>query len=206
MYDKAYRNCQPVPDLYCIHSESKLEEIRNVVPQATTFFQNPVKYNMKKKMQKGVSTMSQSHSLEQQKPEKTKQSGPAKAIRKIPISEEEFLRKIEKMYSEYAIEEIRCHMKSDFRYNSFWVFEEMKSAARYVDYITQKIQTLERENIVIKTRMMHIRGTGQPCLVLRQPGTEPICLIAERSPKGLIARMDMMPAGFYKLVPCPGED
>ena len=157
-------------------------------------------------MQKGVSTMSQSHSLEQQKPEKTKQSGPAKAIRKIPISEEEFLRKIEKMYSEYAIEEIRCHMKSDFRYNSFWVFEEMKSAARYVDYITQKIQTLERENIVIKTRMMHIRGTGQPCLVLRQPCTEPICLIAERSPKGLIARMDMMPAGFYKLVPCPGED
>ncbi len=50
-------------------------------------------------MQKGVSTMSQSHNLEQQKPEKTKQSGPAKAIRKIPISEEEFLRKIEKMYS-----------------------------------------------------------------------------------------------------------
>ena len=40
--------------------------------------------------------------------------------------------------------------------------------------------------------MMYIRGTGQPCLVLRQPDTEPICLIAERSPKGLIARMDMM--------------
>ena len=156
-------------------------------------------------MQKGVSTMSQNHSLEQQKPENTKQSGPAKAIRKIPISEEDFLRKIEKMYSEYSIEEIRCHMKSDFRYNSFWVFEEMKSAARYVDYITAKIRTLERENIVIKTRMMYIRGTGQPCLVLRQPGTEPVCLIAERSPKGLIARMDMMPAGFYKLVPGPGE-
>ena len=87
-------------------------------------------------MQKGVSTMSQNHSLEQQKPENTKQSGPAKAIRKIPISEEDFLRKIEKMYGEYSIEDIRCHMKSDFRYNSFWVFEEMKSAARYVDYIT----------------------------------------------------------------------
>ena len=156
-------------------------------------------------MQKGVSTMSQNHSLEQQKPENTKQSGPAKAIRKIPISEEDFLRKIEKMYGEYSIEDIRCHMKSDFRYNSFWVFEEMKSAARYVDYITAKIRTLERENIVIKTEMMYMRGTGQPCLVLRQPGTEPVCLIAERSPRGLIARMDMMPAGFYKLVPGPGE-
>ena len=109
------------------------------------------------------------------------------------------------MYGEYSIEDIRCHMKSDFRYNSFWVFEEMKSAARYVDYITAKIRTLERENIVIKTGMMYIRGTGQPCLVLRQPGTEPVCLIAERSPKGLIARVDMMPAGFYKLVPGPGE-
>ena len=157
-------------------------------------------------MKKGVSTMSQNHSLEQQKPEKTKQSGPAKAIRKIPISEEDFLRKIEKMYSEYSVEDIRCHMKSDFRYNSFWVFEEMKSSARYVDYITAKIRTLQRENIVIKTEMMYIRGMGQPCLVLRQPGTEPVCLIAERSPKGLIARMDMMPAGFYKLVTGPGEE
>ena len=156
-------------------------------------------------MKKGVSTMSQNHSLEQQKQKKPKQPETAKTIRKIPISEEDFLRKIEKMYGEYSIEEICCHMKSDFRYNSFWVFEEMKSAARYVDYITAKIRTLERENIVIKTGMMYIRGTGQPCLVLRQPGTEPVCLIAERSPKGLIARMDMMPAGFYKLVPGPGE-
>ena len=45
MYDKAYRNCRPVPDLYCIHSESKLEGIPNVAPQATTFFQNLVRYN-----------------------------------------------------------------------------------------------------------------------------------------------------------------
>ena len=150
--------------------------------------------------------MSQSHGLEQPKRKKTKQSEPAKTVRKMPVSEEEFLRKIGKMYGEYAIEDIRCHMKSDFRYNSFWVFEEMKSAARYVDYITAKIQTLQKEKIVIKTGIMYIRGTGQPCLVLRQPGTEPVCLIAERSPKGLIARMDMMPAGFYKLVPGPEEN
>ena len=128
---------------------------------------------------------------------------PNALLKKIPISEEDFLRKIEKMYGEYAIEEIGCHMKSDFRYNSFWVLEEMKSAARYVDYITAKVQTLKNEKIVIKTEIMYIRGTGQPCLVLRQPDTEPICLIAERSPKGLIARMDMMPAGFYRLVAHP---
>ena len=60
---------------------------------------------------------------------------PNALLKKIPISEEEFLRKIEKMYGEYAIEDIACHMKSDFRYNSFWVLEEMKTAARYVDYI-----------------------------------------------------------------------
>ena len=130
---------------------------------------------------------------------------PKTLLKKVPISEEEFLRKIGKMYGEYAIEEIACHMKSDFRYNSFWVLEEMKSAARYVDYITAKVQTLKKEKIVIKTEMMYIRGTGQPCLVLRQPDTEPICLIAERSPKGLIARMDMMPAGFYRLVSHPGK-
>ena len=130
---------------------------------------------------------------------------PKALMKKVPISEEEFLRKIEKMYGEYAIEEIGCHMKSDFRYNSFWVLDEMKSAARYVDYIIAKVQTLKKEKIVIKTEMMYIRGTGQPCLVLRQPDTEPICLIAERSPKGLIARMDMMPAGFYRLVSHQGK-
>ena len=128
---------------------------------------------------------------------------PKALMKKVPISEEEFLRKIEKMYGEYAIEEIGCHMKSDFRYNSFWVLEEMKTAARYVDYITAKVQTLKKEKIVIQTEIMYICGTGQPCLVLRQPDTEPICLIAERSPKGLIARMDMMPAGFYRLVSHP---
>ena len=130
---------------------------------------------------------------------------PKTLLKKIPISEEDFLRKIEKMYSEYAIEDIRCHMKSDFRYSSFWVLDEMKSAARYFDYITAKIQTLQEKKIVIKTERMYIRGTGQPCLVLRQPDIEPICLIAERSPKGLIARMDMMPAGFYRLVSNPGK-
>ena len=104
---------------------------------------------------------------------------PKTLLKKIPISEEEFLRKIEKMYGEYAIEDIACHMKSDFRYNSFWVLEEMKTAARYVDYITAKVQTLKKEKIVIQT------------------------VIAERSPKGLIARMDMMPAGFYRLVAHP---
>ena len=127
---------------------------------------------------------------------------PKALMKKVPISEEEFLRKIEKMYGEYAIEDIACHMKSDFRYNSFWVLEEMKSAARYVDYITAKVQTLKNEKIVIQTEIMYMRGTGQP---LRQPDTEPICLIAERSPKGLIARMDMMPAGFYRLVSHPGK-
>ena len=130
---------------------------------------------------------------------------PKALIKKVPISEEEFLRKIKKMYSEYAVEEIACHMKSDFRYNSFWVLEEMKTAARYVDYITAKVQTLKKEKIVIQTEIMYIRGTGQPCLVLRQPDTEAICLVAARSSQGLIAKMNMMPAGFYRLVAHPGK-
>ena len=149
--------------------------------------------------------MSESYNLKQKKRAKTKRSGHAEEAKKIPVSEEDFLRKIEKMYSEYAVEDIGCHMEPNFRYNSFWVLEEMTSAAQYVDYITGKIRTLEKENIVIKTRMMYIRDWGQPCLVLEQgPDTE-VCLFAERSKNGLIAKMDMMPAGFYKLVSHPGK-
>ena len=92
-------------------------------------------------------------------------------------------------------------MEPDFRYNSFWVLEEMTSAAQYVHYITGKIQTLKKENIVIKTSMMHIRDWGKPCLVLEQEPDIKTCLFVERSKNGLIAKMDMMPKGFYKLVP-----
>ena len=49
--------------------------------------------------------------------------------------------------------------------------------------------------------MMHFKDTGKPCLLLEQAsGTEPVCLTVERSKNGLIARMDMMPSGLYKLV------
>ena len=132
------------------------------------------------------------------KDKETKRSAQTK---KIPISAEDFLRKIGRMYSEYAIEDISCHMEPDFRYNSFWVLEEMTSAEQYVDYITGKIQTLKKENIVIKTSMMHIRDWGEPCLVLEQDPDIKTCLFVERSQNGLIAKMDMMPKGFYKLVP-----
>ncbi len=121
----------------------------------------------------------------------------------VPISEEDFLRKIGKMYSEYAAEDIQCHMEPDFRYSSFFVLSEMTSANEYVDYITAKIQTFKRKNIVIKTKIMHIKGSGKPCLVLDQQDSdiEPGCLTADRSKNGLIARMDIMPCSFYELIP-----
>ena len=72
-----------------------------------------------------------------------KRSEHANKTKKIPISAEDFLRKIGRMYSEYATEDIGCHMEPD-------------------------IET---------------------------------CLFVERSKNGLIAKMDMMPKDFYKLVP-----
>ena len=119
----------------------------------------------------------------------------------FPISEEDFLRKIEKMYSEHTVVNIDQHMEPDFRYSSFWVLDEMTSAREYVDYITGKVETLKENKVVIKTRMMHIRDSGKPCLVLGlKPDAETPGLLVERSANGLITRMDMMPAGFYKLV------
>ena len=110
------------------------------------------------------------------------------------------MRKIEKMYSKFVIEDIYCHMELDFRYSSFWVFSEITSAKEYVEYIIEKIQTLKKINSVIKTKMMRIQGSGKPCLILEQgPNMEPACLTVERSANGLIARMDMAPSSFYKL-------
>ena len=135
------------------------------------------------------------------KDKEPKRSEQTKKVKKIPISAEDFLRKIGRMYSEYATEDIGCHMEPDFRYNSFWVFEEMTSAEQYVDYITGKIRTLKKENVVIKTSMMHIWEWGDPCLLLEQEPDIKTCLFVKRSKNGLIAKMDMMPKDFYKLVP-----
>lgn len=135
------------------------------------------------------------------KADNSQKTGP-KEIRPdvVPISEEDFLRKIEKMYSEYVMEDIYCHMESDFRYSSVWVFSDITSAKEYVEYIIGKIQTLKKINSVIKTKMMHIQGSRKPCLILEQsPNIEPACLTVERSANGLIARMDMAPSSFYKL-------
>lgn len=119
----------------------------------------------------------------------------------VPISEEDFLSKIAKMYSEYTVEGILHHMELGFRYNSFWVFEEITSAKDYVDYITGKVQAIKKAKAAVKTKMMHIKGSDKPCLVLeQQSGAEPACLTVERSKNGLIAKMDMMPSSFYELV------
>ena len=119
----------------------------------------------------------------------------------IPIGEKEFLQKIGRMYSDCVMEDIVCHMELNFKYSSFWVFTELKTAMEYEDYITKKIKAIRKSNNVVKTRMMHFKDTGKPCLLLEQaPGTEPACLFVERSKNGLIARMDMMPSGMYKLV------
>ena len=106
------------------------------------------------------------------------------------------------MYSEYAVEDILQHMEFGFRYSSFWVFEEITSAKEYVDYITGKVQAIKKAKAAVKTKMMHIKGSNKPCLVLeQQAGAEPACLTVERSKNGLIAKMSMMPSSFYKLVP-----
>ncbi len=120
----------------------------------------------------------------------------------VPISEEDFLCKIAKMYSEYAVEDIFHHMEPHFRYSSFWVFEEITSAKEYVDYITGKVQAVKKAKAAVTTKMMHIKGSEKPCLILEQKqGMEPACLTVERSKNGLIVKMAMMPSSFYKLIP-----
>lgn len=119
----------------------------------------------------------------------------------VPISEEEFLDKISKIYSQYEPIDIYQHMEFNFRYSSFWVFSEITSAAEYVDYITNKAKTLKENGQMMKIKMMHIKDSGKPCLVLEQKGDDdPACLMVETSNNGLISRMDMMPISFYILV------
>lgn len=142
----------------------------------------------------------------------TKISAEEVRMKKVPISEEGFLRKIEKMYNEYVIEDICCHMAPNFRYNSFWELSEITSAREYVDYITREILSFKKTNTITKTRMMYFRKSEfrpllknyrqrtKPCLLLEQEqGEEPVCIFVECS-DGLITRMDVMPGGFYTLI------
>lgn len=118
-----------------------------------------------------------------------------------PVDEEEFLNKISKIYSQCTTVDIYPHMELNFHYSSFWVFSEITSAAEYVDYITGKAKALKESGKMVKTKIMHVKGSGKPCLVLEQEGNnDPACLMVELSPNGLVVRMDMMPCSFYTLV------
>jgi len=130
----------------------------------------------------------------------------------VPISEEDFLRKIARMYGEHVYEDVDCHLERDFHYSSFWVFSPLTSADDYINYIRRKVEAFRTGNAVIKTTIMYLNfpggmfgePAGKPYLVIDQAGIEAIaCLFVTRSENGLIARMDMMPRDFYDLVPEP---
>lgn len=119
----------------------------------------------------------------------------------VPIDEEEFLNKISKIYSQCIPVDIYPYMELNFHYSSCWIFSEITSAAEYIDYITDKSKTLKESGKMVKTKIMHVKGSGKPCLVLEQEGNnDPACLMVELSNNGLVARMDMMPCSFYTLV------
>ena len=131
----------------------------------------------------------------------------------VPISEEDFLRKIAKMYREHVYEDVGCHLERDFHYASFWVFSEMTSADEYVYYIERKTQAFRRARSVISAEIMYLKPgggmfgepAGKPFLVIQGGKSEPACLFVERSARGLIKRMDMMPKSFYDLAPEPAD-
>lgn len=130
----------------------------------------------------------------------------------VPISEEDFLRKIAKMYSEHVYEDIDCYLERDFHCGSFWEFDELTSAEAYVSYIRRRVAAFGRANVDIRTTIMYLNAPGgmfdeppgKPFLVIeRIRNPDKLCLFVKRSENGLIARMDMMPCSFYDLVPEP---
>lgn len=101
-------------------------------------------------------------------------------------------------------------LAEDFRYASQWVFEEITSKADYLDYITQKLDTVRQSGAVVWAELAYLdEARQQPCVVLAQGAADNLQAVVLVKVQGNhISRMDLCavpsPNSVYRTGKYPG--
>jgi hypothetical protein len=85
-------------------------------------------------------------------------------------------------------------LADDFHYSSFWVLEEMTTAAQYLTYLRGKFNTIRKTGSVINAEQI----PGKNFIVLMQDGIRKSGIILTINNDDMILRADMMPLEFCR--------
>jgi len=123
--------------------------------------------------------------------------------------EEQFLRVLANAYITHKADDLLSWLPDDFRYDSIWVLESIKTKEQYKNYIVEKLRTQEECLYYIEFVMMKDKKTGQPVLVLNVQAEDekgPGAFVATSDDQGDIVGLDLTAAKFYSLEPISDDN
>ena len=112
--------------------------------------------------------------------------------KKMDVPFDYFTHALAAAWNTLEVSPIEKLLADDFHYSSFWVYDEMTSAAQYLEYLKGKFETLKSSGSVVKAEQI----PGKDFIVLTQDNVRQCGIIIKVNDDGLIARADMMPLQF----------
>ena len=114
----------------------------------------------------------------------------------MKLTEEDALRAYAAMMNTLDVAKLSGLLVDNFHYASQWVFSEIESRQEYVDYMTQKLETVKKSGGKVWAEMaildQEFRG---PCVVLAQDDkSNLVALVLAKVGESGIIRLDMCEA------------
>lgn len=130
-----------------------------------------------------------------------------KKIDSIAI-EEEFLNKLAVAYTTYDCSDLESYLDDDVTYDSFWVWDQIKSKVSYLDYLRGKLKAMQKTNKKTNFVMMHRKHCLSPVLMLspKTPDGGYGAFSVNVNEKGLIESINISPASFSEPLFCKDEE
>lgn len=97
------------------------------------------------------------------------------------------------MFNSLDASQLEKDLADDFCYSSQMVFEEITGKKSYLNYINQKLKTIQESNSVIYAELGIVNDSSEPnCLILAQGNSNNlVATLLIESSQGVIKRADM---------------
>lgn len=112
--------------------------------------------------------------------------------------ERDFLLKLAKTYQTYEVSIIEDCLADDMHYASMWVFHEMTSKDEYMDYLTEKLQTLKEHGVRMEFQVVQGRMHKKALLVTNDEAPEgKFGFVADFNEEGKVKMLNITVQAFF---------
>ena len=112
----------------------------------------------------------------------------------MPMTEETALRAYAKMMNTQNLDCLEPLLADDFTYESSWVWSAIESKQEFLDYIRQKLETIQQADAPVFAEIGTLSYFGQhgPCVILAQNHKDNlVCLVFAKTDGEKIKRLDL---------------